>query len=193
MSEQERCTECGVILAPDALRALRPACLLKRGLETQTGGGEASQPGSAAYVPPTPEELSPHFPDLEILELVGRGGMGVVYKARQKHLNRLVALKILSPSVGKDPAFANRFAREAQAMAMLSHPHIVAVHDFGQAGGMYYFLMEFVDGLNLRRLLDTSKLAPRRPSRSCRKSATPCNMPTTKALSTATSSRRTCL
>ena len=70
------------------------------------------------------------FPDLEIIELVGRGGMGVVYKARQKQLDRLVALKILSPAVSRDPAFAERFAREARAMAMLSHPHIVAVHDF---------------------------------------------------------------
>ena len=83
-------------------------------------------------MPPTPAELAPHFPDLEILELVGRGGMGVVYKARQKRLDRLVALKILSPKIGQDPAFAERFAREARAMAMLSHPHIVAVHDFGQ-------------------------------------------------------------
>ena len=81
--------------------------------------------------PPTPAELAPLFPDLEILELVGRGGMGVVYKARQKRLDRLVALKILSPKIGQDPAFAERFAREARAMAMLSHPHIVAVYDFG--------------------------------------------------------------
>ena len=58
--------------------------------------------------------------------------MGVVYKARQKRLDRLVALKILSPKIGQDPAFAERFAREARAMAMLSHPHIVAVYDFGQ-------------------------------------------------------------
>ena len=83
-------------------------------------------------MPPTPAELAPHFPDLEILELVGRGGMGVVYKARQKRLDRLVALKILSPKIGQDPAFAERFAREARAMAMLNHPHIVAVYDFGQ-------------------------------------------------------------
>ena len=115
----------------DAPQGLCPACLLKRGLETQTGAGEAGQPG-ADYAPPTPAELAAYFPDLEILELVGRGGMGVVYKARQKRLDRLVALKILSPKIGQDPAFAERFAREARAMAMLSHPHIVAVHDFGQ-------------------------------------------------------------
>ena len=176
------------------LRKLCPACLLKRGLESQTAGGDASRPDSAGYTPPTPAELTPLFPDLEILELVGRGGMGVVYKARQKRLDRLVALKILSPSVGKDPAFADRFAREARAMAMLSHPHIVAVYDFGQTisplppgtsrgggeansplppgegqgervvgsgGGLYYFLMEYIDGLNLRQLLDSGKLAPK--------------------------------
>ena len=83
--------------------------------------------------------------------------MGVVYKARQKHLDRLVALKILAPWVGKDPAFAERFA-QARALAMLSHPNIVAVHDFGQTDDLFYFLMEFVDGVSLRQLLDTGKL-----------------------------------
>ena len=76
---------------------------------------------ASPFIPPTPAELAPYFPDLEILEFVGRGGMGMVFRARQKHLDRLVALKILLPSVGKDPAFADRFGREARAMAMLSH------------------------------------------------------------------------
>jgi predicted Ser/Thr protein kinase len=127
-------------------------------METHTFGTESSP--AVDYVPPTPAELAPLFPDLEILELLGRGGMGVVYKARQKHLDRLVALKILAPSVGKDAAFADRFAREARALAILNHPHIVAVYDFGQAGGMYWFLMEFVDGANLRRLIGSAKLRP---------------------------------
>ena len=104
--------------------------------------------------------MASYFPELEILDLVGRGGMGVVYRARQKRLDRLVALKILSPSVGKDPAFAERFTREALALARLNHPNIVAVYDFGQTGDLFYFLMEYVDGLSLRRLLDTGKLAP---------------------------------
>ena len=93
------------------------------------------------------------FPQLEIIECLGRGGMGVVYKARQPRLNRLVALKILAPEREKDPAFAGRFEKEAQALARLSHPNIVTVHDFGEAGGMYYLLMEFVDGVTLRQLL----------------------------------------
>ena len=107
------------------------------------GGGSQIGPDRPRPVPstpgscrPTPAELAPYFPDLEILELLGRGGMGVVYKARQKRLDRLVALKILSPKVGQDPAFAERFAREARAMAMLNHPHIVAVYDFGQTSSL---------------------------------------------------------
>jgi serine/threonine protein kinase len=114
----------------------------------------------AAQPPLTPEEIAPHFPKLEILEFLGRGGMGVVYKARQKTLNRLVALKLLAPERVKDTKFAERFTREAQALAALSHPNIVTIYDFGQAGGFYYLLMEFVDGLNLRQLLRTRKFTP---------------------------------
>ncbi len=86
--------------------------------------------------------------------------MGVVYKARQPKLNRLVALKILAPEKGADPKFAERFLREAQALARLSHPNIVTVHDFGEAEGLYYLLMEYVDGMTLRQLLQGQKLAP---------------------------------
>lgn len=109
----------------------------------------------------TPEDLAPHFPHLEILSCLGRGGMGVVYKARQKSLNRLVALKLLAPERAEDPQFAERFTREALALAALSHPHIVAVHEFGQAGGFHFLVMEFVDGVNLRQLLQTRRLTPR--------------------------------
>jgi predicted Ser/Thr protein kinase len=102
----------------------------------------------------------PHFPQLDILECLGRGGMGVVYKARQKTLNRMVALKLLAPERAGDPGFADRFAREAQALAALNHPNIVSVHDFGAAGGFFYLLMEFVDGVNLRQLLQSRRLTP---------------------------------
>jgi serine/threonine protein kinase len=117
---------------------------------------------AAAAMPPlNPETLAPHFPHLEILVCLGRGGMGVVYKARQKSLHRLVALKLLAPERVNDPSFAARFAKEAQALAALNHPHIVSVHDFGQAGGFYYLIMEFVDGVNLRQLLQSKRLSPK--------------------------------
>jgi tRNA A-37 threonylcarbamoyl transferase component Bud32 len=115
---------------------------------------------AAAQPPLPPEQIAPHFPQLEILECLGRGGMGVVYKARQKTLNRFVALKLLAPERVRDAKFAERFTREAQALAALNHPNIVTIYDFGQAGGFYYLLMEYVDGVNLRQLLRARKFTP---------------------------------
>jgi predicted Ser/Thr protein kinase len=162
MSEEKRCAQCGAVLATDVPQGLCPACLLKRGFATSTGAGEPNNQGARTeYMPPPPAELARYFPELEILELIGRGGMGVVYKARQKRLDRVVALKILPPSVSHSPAFAERFSREAKALARLTHPNIVTVHDFGQADGLFYFLMEFVDGMSLRQLLNTAKITPK--------------------------------
>ncbi|HWB60140.1 MAG TPA: serine/threonine-protein kinase [Chthoniobacteraceae bacterium] len=153
MSDAKKCAKCGAELASGAPEGFCPACLLVRGLETQ--GAPA-----AGFTPPSPAELARYFPQLEILELLGRGGMGVVYKARQKQLDRMVALKILAVPASGDPAFAERFAREALALARLSHPHIVAVYDSGRTDGLYYFLMEYVDGMNLRQLLNNAKITP---------------------------------
>jgi tRNA A-37 threonylcarbamoyl transferase component Bud32 len=107
----------------------------------------------ASAPPPEAAEIARHFPQLEIVELFAVGGMGVVYKARQPRLDRQVALKILSPELSSDPTFAERFAREAQALARLNHSNIVGIYDFGQTGGYYYFLMEFVDGVSLYDLI----------------------------------------
>jgi serine/threonine protein kinase len=117
----------------DAPEGLCPQCLLKVALEPQSQApASTASPGkSSAFTPPTPQELNQHFPQLEFLELLGKGGMGAVYKARQKSLDRMVAVKILPPDVGLDPAFAERFTREARALAKLNHPHIVGIHDFG--------------------------------------------------------------
>lgn len=150
------CPHCAAVLPAGVSASECPRCLMAQIIEpTQLGEASATSP------PLSQKELAPHFPQLDILECLGRGGMGVVYKARQKSLNRLVALKLLAPERADDPAFAARFEKEAQALAALNHPHIIAVHDFGKAGGFYYLLMEFVDGINLRQLLQSKRLTPK--------------------------------
>lgn len=156
MSEASQCPHCGKPLPKGALAGLCPDCMLAAGLPTESGApGEAS-----AKLTPTVEEIARHFPQLEVLECLGRGGMGVLYRARQPQLNRMVALKILAPEKEHDPAFGERFTREAQALARLNHPNIVTVYDFGRADGLYFLLMEFVEGLNLRQLLRSGRIKP---------------------------------
>jgi len=152
------CPDCGASLPADSPQSLCPACLMRQALASRTivDGDEKS-----AAPPLTPEEIADKFPAFEILECLGRGGMGVVYKARQKSLNRLVAIKILAPERENESRFAERFAREAEMLARLNHPHIVTIHDFGETGGLFYLVMEFVDGVNLRDLLRDGKLEPK--------------------------------
>jgi serine/threonine protein kinase/preprotein translocase subunit SecD len=199
-----KCPQCGTPLPSGALAGLCPACLLKLGAAADSIT-EGKQP---PFTPPSTAELAPLFPQLELLELIGKGGMGAVYKARQKQLDRIVALKILPPGIGNDPAFAERFAREAKALAKLNHPGIVTLFEFGSCPGLdsekekgrkgggeqqpsghevtsaplppfspapsgsrpstfdsrpplYYFLMEFVDGVNLRQLLHAGRVSAR--------------------------------
>ena len=154
MPDENKCPHCGKPVPSTAPGGVCPECMLAVGLATQTEG-----PGAGAATP-SPAEISALFPQLEILDCLGRGGMGVVYRARQPKLNRLVALKILAGEKDRDGKFAERFTREAQALARLNHPNIVTVHDFGEAGGHCYLLMEFVDGLSLRQLLQTGRMKP---------------------------------
>ena len=150
------CPECGKPVPADSQHQVCPACLMAQALASRTIDG-----GPSAAPPPTPEEIANKFPQFDILQCLGRGGMGVVYKARQKSLNRLVAIKILPPERVPEARFAERFAREAELLAQLSHTHIVTIHDFGETGGLFYLVMEFVDGVNLRDLLRDGKLEPK--------------------------------
>jgi predicted Ser/Thr protein kinase len=159
------CPECGGSLPADAPEGLCPQCLLKGVISSaydavKSAPAEATAAYAGPTTAPTVAELTPLFPQLEILELIGQGGMGAVFKARQPSLDRLIAVKVLPPEAGKDPAFAERFNREARALARLSHPNIVAVHDVGKAGDFYYFVMEYVDGANLRQVLRDGQLTP---------------------------------
>jgi serine/threonine protein kinase len=159
METERICPSCHKPLPPDVPLGLCPECLMKSGLNTGTEPGGAD-PKRSGFVPPPVADIAKLFPQLEVLEFVGKGGMGAVYKARQPSLDRLVALKILPPATAGDPGFAERFNREARALARLNHPNIVAVHDFGQAGTLHYLVMEFVDGGNLRQIERAGRLAP---------------------------------
>src|ERR1051325_8494844 len=127
MSNDSKCPKCGAILPPDAPEGLCPRCLVAMNLATQTEiPGETGPHGTKIIKPPLPvPDVAKLFPQLEILECLGRGGMGAVYKARQPRLDRIVALKILSPEKQGEPKFAERFEREARALAKLHHPNIV--------------------------------------------------------------------
>jgi serine/threonine protein kinase len=178
-TDSSKCPQCGEALPPKAPGALCPQCLMAMNMATPTESfAEALAAGvnpADRFTPPTPAQLAPMFPQFEIIELIGRGGMGAVYKARQTKLDRLVALKILPPHIGNDPDFAERFTREAKALAKLNHPGIVTLYEFGQAQGsvlvegsagdpqptLFYFLMEFIDGVNLRQLIGGGRLSPR--------------------------------
>lgn len=166
MTTSSSCPNCGNALPPGRTEGLCPKCLLQQGFETNpptvapTESTDKGGSGLPSFVAPSPAELAPYFPQLEILELLGVGGMGAVYRARQASLDRVVALKILPAEVARDPAFAERFQREAKHLARLNHPHIVTVHDINRVGDMYYILMEYVDGTNLREVIRTQSLTP---------------------------------
>jgi tRNA A-37 threonylcarbamoyl transferase component Bud32 len=163
-----KCPQCHLPLATNAPEGLCPACLAKVALGSEPAtlkptinlnplAGAAPE----SRVAPDPAQLAAQFPQLEIIELLGMGGMGMVYKARQPRLDRIVALKILPVESQQHPSFAERFSREAKALAKLNHPGIVNIYDFGQTGQYYYFVMEYVDGMNLRHLLHNQPLEPR--------------------------------
>ncbi len=109
----------------------------------------SDSPPTAAFVAPAPADLAPMFPGYEIGPLIATGGMGAVYQAVQRSLERTVALKILPHEFSADAAFCAGFEAEAKAMARLNHPNLIGVYDFGEAAGMLYIIMEYVPGKSL--------------------------------------------
>lgn len=170
------CPNCGTNIPLNSPTGQCPKCLVQIALN----GGAVSELNETLCCSPNThfrvfsvEELASGFPQLEILELLGAGGMGAVYKARHRGLDRMVALKILPPEIGNNHLFEERFTREARALAKLSHTNIVTVFDFGQTVStpnsansnqepepVFYIMMEFVDGVNLRQLILSKKLTP---------------------------------
>ena len=143
---------------PSILGGMSPDELFARGMQSvrMTGGGSLQ-----SWEPPTVTEAARLFPNYEITEMIGRGGMGVVYKGRQTSLDRTVAIKLLPLEVSIDRDFGDRFVREARTMAKMNHPNIVSVFDFGNTTeGHLYFVMEFVEGTTLHHLIKTVGLKP---------------------------------
>ena len=153
------CSKCNTPVIDELPGGLCPSCLLEIARKPRSRATANVSGVSGLATAPSVEELAQQFPELDIIELVGQGGMGAVYKARQRNLDRLVALKVFLYRAN-DPEFAERFKREARALGRLSHPNIVAVHNFGIREGMHFLIMEFVDGLNLRQISEEDTLEP---------------------------------
>jgi len=143
---------------PSVLGGLNPDELFARGMQSvrMTGGGNMQN-----WEPPTVTEAARLFPNYKVIGILGRGGMGAVYKAIQTALDRTVAIKLLPLEISIDRDFADRFVREARTMAKLNHPNIVSVFDFGTTTeGHLFFVMEFVEGTTLHHLIKTTGLKP---------------------------------
>ncbi len=154
--KKQSCPQCGQPIPAEAPNGICPSCALAGAVtESATESQSTNRPA-----PPPLEAVAQAFPNLEIIEIIGQGGMGTVFKAKQTKLDRIVALKILPVTLAADPHFAERFAREGKLLARLNHPNIVTVFDFGQQEDFYFLLMEYVDGVNLRQAMQSGKFSP---------------------------------
>ena len=112
------------------------------------------------FVPPEPEEIAELLPNFEVLSFIAKGGMGAVYLAKQKSLDREVAIKILPRNFGEDLEFRTSFESEAKSMAKLNHPNLIGIYDFGEIDGMLYIVMEMVHGSSLYHASYGKKIDP---------------------------------
>jgi TolB-like protein len=146
------CKKCESAIFVDEPEGLCAACVLETSL------GMLHDEGNGAGGPEMPEELG----DYQLIEEIGRGGQGLVYRARQKSLNRMVALKVISLGRWSTKAHIKRFRLEAEAAASLDHPCIVPIHEIGESDGSCYFSMQLVEGRRLDELIKSERIPNRR-------------------------------
>src|SRR5215470_16743692 len=146
MQTERQCARCGIPLSQVGGAELCPGCLLEAGLD---------EVKADAFV-------ARRFGNYELLEEISRGGMGVVYRARQTGLDRVVAIKLLLSGPLATPEMVQRFRAEAATAASLQHPHIVAIHEVGFCEGQHFIAMDYVPGRSLAEIVRDGPLDPRR-------------------------------
>ena len=160
MSTIRVCSECGSPISESARDAFCPRCLIGLALDAED---------ETEVVPPSENNFSTStgrvFGNYDVLEQIGQGGMGAVYRARQRTLNRVVALKLMLAGSRATEAEIKRFHTEAKAAATLQHPNVVAIHEVGEHEGQHYFSMDYIEGQSLADVICRTPLPATRAAR----------------------------